>query len=179
MMKSFTRDELVNEWRLRRHLEPQRSDVTVEYDGAGMEKLIEAEVDDWWDMVLDTVPADWLEEEDYADYAMCRPTADMEGLEVTLPAQKPLRRPFKIQLEGWLQAATIVSGETYEMELERNPFGRHGIVRPIAVRHSPYRYVLYPLSGLELKELKGVSEGDGKTYRFDSRCLKLMNDRNE
>ena len=64
MLTTYTKAQLMTQWRLRRGLEPMRGDVTVELDGIDTEAIDEAEMMDWWHHVVATAPAGMLEAKD-------------------------------------------------------------------------------------------------------------------
>ncbi|MDE5648271.1 MAG: hypothetical protein K2I57_10715, partial [Muribaculaceae bacterium] len=66
MITTYTKAQLMAQWRLRRGLEPMRGDLTVELDGVDTGALDEAELNDWWADMTANAPADMFEPKDLA-----------------------------------------------------------------------------------------------------------------
>lgn len=172
-MITLSRVELTAQWRLRRHLEPQRADITVIYDGAGMERLEAEELNDWWDNLLETAPNDWLHQEDLTSVVETE-LRDDGGMEITFPERVRLKRLTEIELSSWKGPVSFIDPLSYEMEKEKNPYIKHGVHSPIAVVYPGKRYVIYPVTRNDIKRIMGICDSDGETYTFDSRCLSTI-----
>lgn len=171
MFRTYTRQELVDRWRLVRYKEPLRADVAVTFDGLDMSALDEAAVDDWWLWLVDTAPEHWLTCRNYADVAQLKRNDVAECIEVTMPMLFPLRRITSVRLQGWQADAEILSPGSREAFMQLNSYSRAGIIHPAAIHVDPWRLLLYPAVSTTLECLKAVDDSD---YTIDSRCLITM-----
>lgn len=173
MIRTFTKQELTDRWRLVRYLEPQRNDVTMTFDGADMSRLDEAEVEEWWERTIDTAPLDFLKLKEMKGKAQTAIIACDESVELRMPDQYPLRRPGRIRLEGWKKDGRIVEAGSREALLQLNPYTRATAENPVAVVLDSRHLSLFPATSDNLETLMAV---DPEDYTFDERCLKTMRD---
>ena len=61
MLTTYTKDQLMAQWRLRHGLEPMRGDLTVELDGIDSEAWDNAGLMDWWTEMTANAPAEMFE----------------------------------------------------------------------------------------------------------------------
>lgn len=170
MFKTYTQQELVDRWRLMRHLEPLSADVTVSFDGIDTSELDVAEAMGWWCSVVDTAPMEWLHATDMKDEAKLAMASDTSCVELTMPPNKPLRRVRALRLDGWQKEASIVEPGSPRALLQTNDASRAGVLEPVAVRLDPWHLRLFPATSTRLLTLEAVDETD---YTFDERCWSL------
>lgn len=86
-------------WRLRRGLQPQRTDCTVvRTDGVDIDGLLGRQIDDWYLNLLDTAPVEMLPVTEMR--TRVEPVLDENGsVDVILP--DVCRRLVSVKLKGW------------------------------------------------------------------------------
>ncbi|MDE6544186.1 MAG: hypothetical protein K2K76_09505 [Muribaculaceae bacterium] len=172
MLTTYTKAQLMAQWRLRRGLEPMRGDVTVELDGTDTDALDEAEMMDWWHHVVATAPAGMLETKDVSIRCTTK-AAPGGGTDVELPATTGCRRITEVRLSGWKREGMIVTPESREAELQRWEYTQAGTEEPVAVVFQPNRIRCFP-AGEDVECLRVITEGDGESFTMDSGLLVTM-----
>ena len=171
MIVAHTREEMLHRWRLVRHREPLRHDVTVTYDGVDDTPLIEARFDAWWLKLLDTAPLSLFEHVDVLQYAASSIDADNDCVELTFEPTSPFRRLARIKVKGWERPALLVEPGTPMARRQHNPYTRATAGWPVAVAVTRYRWNLYPATSTVIAEATGILENN---YNCDDSCLTAM-----
>ncbi len=172
MLTTYTKAQLMAQWRLRRGLEPMRGDVTVEFDGVDTEALDEAEMTDWWRHIVSTAPEEMLERKDVSVRCTTK-EAPGGGTDVELPAATGSRRVTEVRLSGWKREGRMVTPESREAELQRWEYTQAGAEHPVAVVFSPHRIRCFP-AGEDVECLRVITEGDGENFTMESGLLATM-----
>ncbi len=174
MKLRLTTEEMLNQWRLRRALEPLRNDCTVErLDGTDTDELLRNEMHDWYLNLLDTAPTEILTLTDISGEVVLKTNPDGSAT-VELPER--CRRVEEITLDCWQQPATITRQDSLLAKLQRNPYSRGGTVEPVAVKHHG-KLQLYSIpEGVDasIESLYCVMEPDEGFYEMDERALSLI-----
>lgn len=172
MLTTYTKSQLMAQWRLRRGLEPMRGDVTVELDGTDTDALDEAEMMDWWRHMTAHAPADMLEAKEMCIRCTTK-AATGGGTDVELPATAGCRRIVGVRLSGWKREGMLVGPDSREAELQQWEYTQAGAEQPVAVVFSPNRIRCFP-AGEDVECLRVITEGDGKSFTLDSGLLVTM-----
>lgn len=174
MKLRLTTDEMLNQWRLCRALEPLRLDCTVErLDGIDADKYLLDEMNGWYLKLLDTAPAEMLTLTDISKDVTVESKVDGEGV-IKLPER--CRRVMEIQLGCWQRPARIVEPDSPTAQLQDNPYSRGGTAEPVAVkRHRRlHLYSIPPETEAEIAALYCVMEPEEGFYEMDERALSLI-----
>lgn len=172
MLTTYTKDQLMAQWRLRRGLEPMRGDLTVEYDGVDTSALDEAELADWWADMTVHAPAELFGQKDLS--VRCTTgTAAGGGTDVELPASAGCRRVLGVRLSGWKREGVLVAPDSRIAELQRWEYTQAGTESPVAVVYSPQHVRCFP-AGEDVEHFRAITDGDGETYTIDSALLATM-----
>ncbi|MDE6093172.1 MAG: hypothetical protein K2F61_00140 [Muribaculaceae bacterium] len=172
MITTYTKAQLMAQWRLRRGLEPMRGDLTVELDGVDTGALDEAELNDWWADMTANAPADMFEPKDLALRCTTKAVAG-GGTDVELPASTGCRQVLAVRLSGWTRDGTIVAPDSREADLQRWEYTQAGLESPVAVMYSPRHVRCFP-AGEDVESFRAITEGDGEVFTMDSSLLATM-----
>ncbi len=161
---TLTREEMLELWRLRRHLEPLALPASVtRTDGLDTETLIETEMNRWYEEQLLTLPADRLPLNDVAQE--CEITIQPDGSWlVTLPPT--VMRVVAVKIDGWLKEATIVTDPASPLaHAQLNPFSRGNRYNPVVVMQQNRMLIYTPPPGAsQLKKVICVTRPADRTY---------------
>lgn len=175
MKMTLSTEEMLNQWRLRRALEPLRSDCTVERtDGIDLDSLLRLEMRDWYLKLLDTASLEYLAPVDLAgDVALS--VGDDGVATVNLPER--CRRVVEVMLDEWERPATILAPDSPLARCQQSVYSRGGSVAPVAVQEAG-RLRLYSVAGQSpvITRLLCVAEPEDGVYTFDERALSLIGD---
>ncbi len=167
-------DEMLNQWRLRRALEPLRSDCTVErLDGIDLDVLLRNEINDWYRNLLDTAPVEMLVVTDISAMVALSKRGDGSA---TIRLPERCRRVVEVMLDCWEQPARIVEADTITAQMQENPYSRGGITAPVAVkRHGRLQVYSIPsnVDG-KIASLQCVLEPEEGFYEMDERALSTI-----
>lgn len=132
MMKQFTRDELLNEWLIRRGYLPLRADGSADLStGSDMRAWARRRVADWVAEQYATAPAEMLPWRDCSADATL--SADGCGAAtVRLPAG--VTRVIAVRLAGWRRSAEPVGADHPQAMASGNPFMCGNSCHPLAIR---------------------------------------------
>lgn len=132
MMKQFTRDELLNEWLIRRGYLPLRADGSADLStGSDMRAWARRRVADWVAEQYATAPAEMLPWRDCSADATL--SADGCGAAtVRLPAG--VTRVVAVRLAGWRRSAEPVGADHPQAMASGNPFMCGDSCHPLAIR---------------------------------------------
>lgn len=132
MMKQFTRDELLNEWLIRRGYLPLRADGSADLStGSDMRAWARRRVADWVAEQYATAPAEMLPWRDCSADATL--SADGCGAAtVRLPAG--VTRVVAVRLAGWRRSAEPVGADHPQAMASGNPFMCGNSCHPLAIR---------------------------------------------
>ena len=172
MLTTYTKAQLMTQWRLRRGLEPMRGDVTVELDGIDTEAIDEAEMMDWWHHVVATAPAGMLESKDVSIRCSTK-AANGGGTDVELPMAVGGRRVTEVRLSGWKREGMLAAPDSHEAALQRWEYTQAGRENPVAVVMSPNIIRCFP-AGEDVECLRMITDGDGENFTIDSGLLVTM-----
>ena len=161
---TLTREEMLELWRLRRHLKPLSLPASVtRADGLDSEALIESEMNRWYEEQLLTLPADRLPLSDVTQQCEITPQPDGSWL-VTLPPS--VIRVVAVEIEGWLKEAIIETDPASALATAQlNPFARGNEYNPVAVIQTG-RMSVYtpPANASQLKKVMCVARPASGTY---------------
>lgn len=175
----LTHDEMLSQWKLRRYLEPLRSDCRLtRSDGADIDAYAATEMRQWYLKLLSTAPVELLSPKDLTLSATLKRGDGNKGI-IPLPAGTV--RPVRVRLSGWQRDATIVSDPTSRKAmLQRNRFSCGGVEHPVALWSGDGRLELFSLptaSGLPVIEaLTVITDAGEQVYEFDERAWDLLPD---
>ena len=172
MLTTYTKNQLMAQWRLRRGLEPMRADVTVEFDGVDTEALEEAQLADWIADMTANAPAEMLGQKDLSVRCTVK-AATGGGTDVELPASVGCRRVLGVRLSGWMREGRLVAPDSREAMLQRWEYTQAGVESPVAVVYSPQHVRCFP-AGEDVECFRAITEGDGETLTIDSALLATM-----
>ena len=125
------------------NLEPARRDCVVERDdGIDLDAWILTRARAWYARLLQEGPLEWVPVEDVKMQVTA--TADSHGV-VKAVYPDGCMRPVEWQLDGWHRSVTHFARPDDETDLlQRNPWTRGGVCRPVAVDHGSW-LMLYSL----------------------------------
>lgn len=175
MMMKLSTEEMLSQWRMRRELEPLRSDCTVSRaDGIDLTPLLVAQMRDWYLGLLDNAPLEMLAVTNIAnDVALV--VNEQDGMAtITLPSQ--CRRVVEVKLTTWARPAEIVGPDSSLAMRQKWKFTRAGTTYPVAINDNG----LLRLYGVErgntpkIERLLCVMEPEDGFYTFDERALSLI-----
>lgn len=164
--------EMLSLWRLRRQLEPLRSDCVVSrIDGIDTTELLQQEIDDWYESLLDTAPIEMLVVTDITQQVALNINSDAMGT-VILPER--CRRVIEVMTNVWSQPAILTSPDTALAMRQTNIFSRAGKSRPVTIKdHNLLR--LYGIDKhSQLSRLLCVMQPDDGFYEFNKRALSTI-----
>lgn len=153
---TLSRSEMLELWRLVRHLEPLRTDATVtRSDGLNLSALVENSVDRWYERLLLESPEEDIPLVNLS--ADSRVTTAPDGVvKVELPER--CLRVFSATLQGWTRPAVITDDPLSDLALLQDCEElRGGSVAPVGVLHPGGVLMLYsvePGSAGVLTDLK-------------------------
>lgn len=159
-------------WKLRRQLEPLRSDCVVSrHDGIDITTLLQQEIDDWYETLLDTAPNEMLVATDIASQVAVNFNDD-NSASISLPIQ--CRRVIEVMADSWKQPATITNPQSALALRQANPFSRAGSNCPVAIKdfNTLRLYGIAPQS--KLTRLLCVMHPDDGFYEFSKRALSTI-----
>lgn len=174
MLTSYSKSQLLAQWRLRRGLEPMRGDLTVELDGIDSSAFDEAGLQDWWSDVTLHAPAEMFESTDLSVRCMLKP-APGGGTDVEVPLSSGCRRILSVKLRGWQREGRLVAPQSREARLQEWEYTQAGRESPIAIVYSPHHVRCFP-AGDEVEVFTSITDGDGERFVIDSSLLCTMND---
>ncbi|MDE6490780.1 MAG: hypothetical protein K2L49_06440 [Muribaculaceae bacterium] len=172
MKITYTSQQMLEEWKLRRAIGPMRADCTVtRSDGIDLDALLTAEMRGWYLRLLDTAPPEMLAPEDISALVEITIDSTTGALIVILPPQ--CRRVIEVKLKGWTTPAAPRQPDRYLSRLTANPFTSPDIHRPVAI--AGYRSLtLLPLTSALPESLIAVMDHGDDIYTFDQRALELI-----
>jgi len=173
---TYTEDELLRLWMLRRGLEPLRADAAVtRTDGIDLERLERVAMKTWYLDMLDTAPLEMLETDDITASVVVKPLTD-GSVVMTLPDN--CVRVVEVKLAGWERPATLISDTGHPLALrQHNPMTRAGICHPVAVAEGRGCLRLYSLrNGIvpQAERVLAVTEPPQGYYRLNPRAVGMI-----
>lgn len=178
MIETYTMEEMVAEWKLRRGMMPLRTDAVADrVDGIDVDTLLRSMIAQWYGRLLREAPAELLPQADLASKAKVR-KADGDGaVEVKLPQE--CVRVLRVKLSDWLvDSIPIEATQAPKVEtLQRSPYSRARQCNPVALAY-PDRLMLYSTSAEapELDILTCVAAPLNGTIALDSALLDTIPD---
>lgn len=172
MKLRLSTDEMLSQWRMRRALEPLRSDCTVErIDGIDLDSFLKMEMRDWYLNLLDTAPIHLLTLTDITSMVSLSKNKD-RSVVIRLP--QGCRRVIELTLDCSPVPIKITPPDTPLAICQQNPFSRSGIVSPIAI-HSHDNLIIHAGSDdFNIVQLLCVMEPDDGFYELDEAALSLI-----
>ncbi len=173
----ISHESMLAQWKLRRYVEPLRSDCTVvRSDGADTDSLLTMEIRDWYLDLLDHGPVEMLSPVDVTDESAVRCRGDFPVVEVTLP--EGCRRVTEVRLRDNHRRVVVTTAGTPLAMLQESEFSCGGEMSPVAVVMSPRRLNLYghDSSGNppEIERLLAVRLPPDGFYELDERALSTI-----
>lgn len=170
-MLTLTKEEMLNQWRLRSGLRPLRHDIEIlRHDAVDTDALLQLKIDDWYHGLLRDADITLLPVENLAAAAVTECSA--EGVvTVTLPDRAV--RAVAVKLEEWENHARVTAPRTGRMaELQNSVYVRGGSVNPVAVCLGR-TLTLYSSDEIDpvLESLLCVAAPADGTYRLDRSLL--------
>lgn len=143
MIETYTMEEMVAEWKLRRGMMPLRTDAVADrVDGIDVDSLLRPMIAEWYGKLLLEAPAELLPQADMAAKAHVRITDSDGAVEVILP--EGCSRVLWVKLSDWntgTRPVEAASCPVLEM-LQRSRYGRARQCNPVALMY-PDRMMLY------------------------------------
>ena len=172
----LTPDMMMDQWRLRRGVEPLRADSTLERAyGIDMDRLLQAEMDSWYAHLLDTAPPSMLAPVNLAStLELTALTGLPGGAQTRLPSE--VRRVFSVRLAHWLSAVSPVPLDSarHLLRCQSNPFTAATPQAPLAVL-SGSQLMMFPATPLSVMTVvEAVTDQSPTLYRLDSSALGLI-----
>lgn len=177
MILTLSTPEMLSQWRLRRQLEPLRSDCTVlRSDGIDLERLLTAEMRDWYLTLLDTAPLEMLAVTDIAGETALQVNGS-DNCHATVLLPERCRRVVSVMLGNWQRPAVVTAPGSVLARCQDSPYSRASAHSPVAVLE-PGQLRLYggidPFSPPEIASLKCVLVPPDGYYVLDERALSLI-----
>lgn len=164
--------EMLSVWRLRQQLEPLRSDCVVSrVDGTDTDALLLQHIDDWYETLLDTAPAEMLVLTDVSSQVAMNNLG--EGMATVILPER-CRRVVEIMASDWQQPAVIVAPDSPLALLQGNVYSRAGKSRPVAVVDRRVLRLYGVDSKSRLSRLLCVMQPDDGFYEFNKRALSTI-----
>lgn len=172
MKLRLSTDEMLSQWRMRRALEPLRSDCTVErIDGIDLDSFLKMEMRDWYLNLLDTAPLHLLTLTDIASKVSLSKNDDLSA---TIHLPQGCRRVIELTLDCSPVPIKITPPDTPLAICQQNPFSQSGAVSPIAI-HSYNSLIIHAGSdNFNIVQLLCVMEPDDGFYELDEAALSLI-----
>lgn len=177
MKLRLTKEEMLAQWMLRRHLEPVRADcVVARSDAIDLEAYCAMEMRGWYLNLLATAPADLLAPRDIASECDIEAGADGYSVEVWLPDR--VVRPLTARLAGWRRSARVEDEASPSAARCACRFSAGGIAEPVAIAGPGGRLRLYSRPSTRrapvLESLEAVVDEGEEFYCLDERALALI-----
>ncbi|MEE0977903.1 MAG: hypothetical protein UH625_00680 [Muribaculaceae bacterium] len=169
-MNIYTKQQILEEFRLRRYLEPVRTDCVIQRtDGVDTSRKLMMEIDQWYANLLRTAPPEWLKTEEIATDVTLSVVSGTGAVTLTLPAD--VCRVVSLTIEGNATPITpILQPSEHLIRLQQSPFTRGGRVCPVAFMPHPGSITLFAhdANGYppELASVIAVRH-DPEIYQFD------------
>lgn len=165
-------DQMMALWRLRRQLEPLRSDCEVSRaDGIDTSQYLQQEIDDWYETLLDTAPVEMLAVTDItSQVAVSR--HDETTLTISLP--DGCRRVVEVMFDKWNRPAVIAGSDTALARRQDNRYSRAGDASPVAIVRHNTLWVYGATGSHSLLRLRCVMQPDDGFYEFSKRALSTI-----
>ncbi len=162
---------MLSQWRMRRALEPLRSDCAVtRRDGIDLDSFLKIEIRDWYLNLLDTAPVHLLTLTDIAPLVAIEQAG--EGCSaITLPQQ--CRRIIELNINNNPAPVEITAAGSPLALCQQNPFSRAGDIAPVAMLHGS-RLTIYSASVPSIARLLCVMEPEDGYYELDEAALSLI-----
>lgn len=172
MKLRLSTDEMLSQWRMRRALEPLRSDCTIErIDGIDLDSFLKMEMRDWYLNLLDTAPLHLLSLTDIASKVSISRNND---LSVTITLPQKCRRVIELTLDCSPSPIKITTSDTHLAICQQNPFSRSGTSSPIAIYCHDNLIIHAGSNDFNIVKLLCVMEPDDGFYELDEAALSLI-----
>lgn len=171
----YTLQDLVAEWKMRRGLEPLRTDAAIHrQDAFDVDEYVRRIIDGWYERLLADAPVDLLDESDITEQVTVSDAGCGTAL-MQLPAG--CVRITGIQMAGWERPAVIVEPDSKTARRQVSPFGRGGSCCPVAVKERGNCLRLYsfpPGSEMRPERVTGVMRPPQGIYRCSPLALESL-----
>ena len=172
MKLRLSTDEMLSQWRMRRALEPLRSDCTVErIDGIDLDSFLKMEMRDWYLNLLDTAPLHLLTLTDIASKVSLSKNDDLSA---TIRLPQGCRRVIELTLDCSPVPIKITPPDTPLAICQQNPFSQSGAVSPIAIHNNNSLIIHAGSDNFNIVQLLCVMEPDDGFYELDEAALSLI-----
>ena len=172
MKLRLSTDEMLSQWRMRRALEPLRSDCTVErIDGIDLDSFLKMEMRDWYLNLLDTAPLHLLTLTDIASKVSLSKNKDLSA---TIHLPQGCRRVIELTLDCSPVPIKITPPDTPLAICQQNPFSQSGAVSPIAIHSNNSLIIQAGSDNFNIAQLLCVMEPDEGLYELDEAALSLI-----
>ena len=170
MRLTLTAEEFLAVWRLRRGLEPLRSDCRVtRSDGIDLKALERMAMEAWFARQLREAPSEMLAP---ADISAAVSTTAMPDGSATIRLPDTAVRVVAVEMSGWARPAIIVSNPDHPLyAAQLNSYSRGGPNAPVAVALQGTLRLYTPAPDSQLTKLLVIEEPSDGTYSFDSSLL--------
>lgn len=181
MKLRLTREQMLAEWKMRRHLEPPRTDaVWVRGDGPAVDAYCEAEMRSRYVRLLATAPIECLVT---TDVTLSASLKRMEAGRAVVTLPEGTVRVAEVKLPGWERNAEIITDRhDPRVRLQGNRFSCGGTVHPVAVWTGGNAMELFsmssPMSSALMDRLLVVLDEGSEVYAFDERAWEMLMDDN-
>lgn len=163
---------MLSQWRMRRALEPLRSDCTIErIDGIDLDSFLKMEMRDWYLNLLDTAPLHLLSLSDVASFVSLSFNNDLSA---TIMLPKGCRRIVEILIDCCDNPVEIVAADSPLAMCQQNPFSRSGSVSPVAILHHDRVIIYAGANNFNISHMLCVMEPDDGFYELDEAALSLI-----
>ncbi|MCM1448752.1 MAG: hypothetical protein NC082_00260 [Clostridiales bacterium] len=127
----YTLAQMVVEWKVRRGLEPLRTDATYRrQDAFEIDEYIKREIDDWYERLLSEAPLEFLVVTDITDEVVVE---EFDGHVATLSLPAGCVRLVELKMAGWEREAALTRVGTPLARRQESPFSRGYHVSPVGV----------------------------------------------
>lgn len=177
MMLSLTEAEMLEQWKLLRHLLPLRADapgVTRSY-GIDIDAICRTEMRRWYLRQLDTAPAHLVPVADVASRVTLTADGD-NAARLTLPDD--IRRVLAVRCDSWHADAVLAAPGSDDERRQRSPYTRSGAYSPVAVTVGRLMTLYGVTPGTHLTSLRCVCEPAQHMYIFDESLLSSIDNDN-
>ena len=172
MKLRLSTDEMLSQWRMRRALEPLRSDCTVErIDGIDLDSFLMMEMRDWYLNLLDTAPPHLLTLTDITSKVSLSKNDDLSA---TIRLPQRCRRVIELTLDSSPSPVKITTPNSPLTICQQNPFSRSGTASPIAIHSNDSLIIHAGNNDFNIVQLLCVMEPDEGLYELDEAALSLI-----
>lgn len=177
MRLRLTQADMLAQWKMRRYLEPLRTDCLISRsDGIDLDAYCVMEMRRWYLDLLATAPVEFLVPTDLTLTAVLRRGEGNRGL-VAMP--EGTLRVVRVKLSGWQRDATVVTDMGSPIaRRQHNRFSCGGVEQPVALWSGDGSLELFSLPSLNgtpvVEALTAIIDPGPEIYEFDERAWCLL-----